>query len=63
MNWPAGIQKPGTEHNVVSSLDLLPTVCELANAKLYWDEIYGRIIEQPFGWGSSWLEVIAGWVP
>ena len=34
MNWPAGIQKPRTETNVASSLDLLPTVCELANAKL-----------------------------
>jgi len=34
MNWPAGIQKPGTEHSVTSSLDLLPTVCELTNAKL-----------------------------
>ena len=34
MNWPAGIQNPLIEPGVASSLDLLPTVCELANAKL-----------------------------
>ncbi len=34
MNWPAGIQEPRTEQHAASSLDLLPTVCELANAKL-----------------------------
>ena len=34
MNWPAGIQEPRTEHNAASSLDLLPTVCELANARI-----------------------------
>lgn len=37
MNWPAGIQNPRTEQIVASSLDLLPTVCELANAKLAAD--------------------------
>ena len=34
MNWPAGIKHPHTENNVASSLDVLPTVCELAGAKL-----------------------------
>lgn len=33
MNWPAGIRHPHTDRNVASSLDILPTVCELAGAK------------------------------
>lgn len=34
MNWPSGIKNAHTDTNVASSLDLLPTVCELAGAKL-----------------------------
>jgi len=34
MNWPAGIKNPHTDNNVASSLDVLPTVCELAGAQL-----------------------------
>ena len=43
MNWPSGIQNPRAEHNVASSLDLLPTVCELANAKLPLDRLLDGI--------------------
>lgn len=32
MNWPAGIKNARVEPSVVSSLDLLPTFCELAQA-------------------------------
>ena len=32
MNWPAGIKNPHADKNVASSLDILPTVCELAAA-------------------------------
>ena len=32
MYWPAGIKNPHTDRSVTSSLDLLPTVCELAGA-------------------------------
>ena len=34
MNWPSGIKNPHTDNNVASSLDVLPTVCELAGARL-----------------------------
>ena len=34
MNWPAGIKSPTTHNTVVSSLDILPTACELADIKL-----------------------------
>ncbi|MDA1229269.1 MAG: sulfatase-like hydrolase/transferase [Planctomycetota bacterium] len=34
MNWPAGIKNSHTDQNVASSLDLLPTVAELAGARL-----------------------------
>jgi arylsulfatase A len=37
MNWPAGIRNPHTDNNVASSLDLLPTACELAGATLPTD--------------------------
>ena len=43
MNWPAAIENPRTERNVVSSLDLLPTVCELANAELPADRLLDGI--------------------
>lgn len=43
MNWPAEIQNPRTEHSVASSLDLLPTVCELADADLPTDRSFDGI--------------------
>ncbi|MEJ7591614.1 MAG: sulfatase-like hydrolase/transferase [Planctomycetaceae bacterium] len=47
MNWPAAIENPRTEHNVVSSLDLLPTVCELANVELPADRVLDGISLAP----------------
>lgn len=32
-----------------------------ANAKLYWDETYGRFIEQPFNRASKWLADKLDW--
>jgi arylsulfatase A len=37
MNWPAGINRPRVEQSIASSLDLLPTVCELAGAEVPQD--------------------------
>ncbi|MEZ6031576.1 MAG: sulfatase-like hydrolase/transferase [Planctomycetaceae bacterium] len=34
MNWPAGIDRPRVEQCTASSLDLLPTICELAGAEV-----------------------------
>lgn len=34
MNWPAGISASRVEKEAASSLDLLPTICDLANAPL-----------------------------
>ncbi len=34
MNWPAGIREPRVVSSVASSLDLLPTFCELAHASV-----------------------------
>jgi NADH-quinone oxidoreductase subunit L len=33
----------------------------LANARLYWDETYGRYIEQPFNRASAWLANRLDW--
>lgn len=37
MNWPSGIQKPRVVKSVASSLDLLPTFCELARVAVPGD--------------------------
>ena len=34
INWPSGIKHPRVQRDAVSSLDLLPTICELAGAEL-----------------------------
>src|SRR5262249_50423129 len=34
---------------------------DLANAKLYWDEFYGGLIEQPFNRASKWLADQLDW--
>jgi len=34
---------------------------QLANARLYWDEIYGLVIEQPFTRASKWLANTLDW--
>jgi NADH-quinone oxidoreductase subunit L len=33
----------------------------VANARLYWDEFYGRFIEQPFNRASQWLAFKLDW--
>jgi len=34
---------------------------QLANAKLYWDETYGRLIEQPYNRAAAWLAHKLDW--
>ena len=48
MNWPERIQNPRTEENVASSLDLLPTICELARVELPTDRPLDGISLVPF---------------
>jgi NADH-quinone oxidoreductase subunit L len=33
----------------------------LANARLYWDEIYNRLIERPFNWLAKFLADVIDW--
>ncbi|PJF42601.1 MAG: hypothetical protein CUN50_03620 [Candidatus Thermofonsia Clade 1 bacterium] len=45
-------------------LEILPNTrpaFQLANAKLYWDETYGRFIEQPYNRAAQWLAHKLDW--
>jgi arylsulfatase A-like enzyme len=52
--WPGKV-KPGTVHEIGSTLDLLPTACALAGAKLPTDRVFdgGDLSPALFGTGDS----------